>query len=138
MELLGPKTAEDLAPKKKPPAAGAQSGQTKDKKAADRGKNKGVTVNGEASGGGEGDANKETAQTIAELMRSPAMTSLHAPGKNHTTDGYVVTSKTPELLAAHLKVCYEELIQRTNLFPSFHAWTTDTEDERSNNTWNFS
>jgi hypothetical protein len=43
---------------------------------------------------------EEGAATIAELMKNKV--HFHAPGQNHTTDGYVVTSHTERLLREHL------------------------------------
>jgi glutaminyl-tRNA synthetase len=43
---------------------------------------------------------EEGAATIAELMKNKV--HFHAPGQNHTTDGYVVTSQTERLLREHL------------------------------------
>jgi glutaminyl-tRNA synthetase len=48
---------------------------------------------------GEGEE-EEGAATIAELMKNKV--HFHAPGQNHTTDGYVVTSQTERLLREHL------------------------------------
>jgi hypothetical protein len=48
---------------------------------------------------GEGEE-EEGAATIAELMKNKV--HFHAPGQNHTTDGYVVTSHTERLLREHL------------------------------------
>lgn len=40
--------------------------------------------------------------SFIDLIRSKS--HFHKPGENHTTDGYVETSRTKELLAQHLKV----------------------------------
>ena len=43
---------------------------------------------------------EEGAATIAELMKNKV--HFHAPGQNHTTDGYMVTDNTERLLREHL------------------------------------
>ena len=40
--------------------------------------------------------------TIGELMKNKV--HFHKVGENYKTDGYVVTPKTAELLAEHLKI----------------------------------
>jgi len=79
LDLLGPKTDEDLLP----PVKG-------DKKKGE--KKKKVEV--------EEKAEEEGAATIAELMKTKV--HFHAPGQNHTTDGYVSNSATGDRLAAHM------------------------------------
>ncbi|CAG0913875.1 unnamed protein product [Notodromas monacha] len=91
-DLLGPKTALDLAPKPKTKPVGKTTKQGVETK-------KGAAAANDVDGGGGGD---QTSQTVSELMKSPAMTALHEPGKNHTTDGYVVTKNTQKLLKEHM------------------------------------
>jgi glutaminyl-tRNA synthetase len=43
---------------------------------------------------------EEGAATIAELMKNKV--HFHAPGQNHTTDGYIVTPNTERILREHL------------------------------------
>lgn len=87
-DLLGEKTAADLAP---PPK------KQKEKKPA------------ENVGKGDKQANVEDASkvsdgasSIAELMKTKV--HFHAPGENYKTDGYVVTPNTERLLKEHLKI----------------------------------
>ena len=91
LDLLGPKTEADLAP---PPKA------EKKKKGGDEKKSKPEKTPQE-NGVSSGDAEEDGAATIAELMKTKV--HFHKPGDNFTTDGYVVTPKTKEILAAHLK-----------------------------------
>ena len=90
LDLLGPKTDADLAP---PPKTEKKKGDKK-KPAAAVVKEEGT--NGEAAPEEEDDG----AATIAELMKTKV--HFHAPGQNHTTDGYVTTPTTKDRLAKHL------------------------------------
>jgi len=83
LNLLGPKTDEDLAPVKKQ----KNQGPKEEKKASK------PTNNPEEE--------TEGAATISELMKNKV--HFHAPGANHTTDGYLVTPDTERLLSEHLK-----------------------------------
>jgi len=83
LQILGPKTEEDL----KPPAKA-------DKKKAEKKK---PEVNKES----EDKAEEEGAATIAELMKTKV--HFHAPGENHTTDGYVNTPTTAQRLKEHME-----------------------------------
>ncbi|CAJ0579634.1 unnamed protein product, partial [Mesorhabditis spiculigera] len=99
LEVLGPKTEEDLAPKKKTkkeekpkeakPTA-AKSGQPKEAK--------------------EDELATDGASTIEELMRTRA--NFHKPGENFTQDGYVVTPKTKDILKQHLKETGGKVVTR--------------------------
>jgi len=81
LNLLGPKTEEDLAPPKKQKIPGPKEEKaTKPKEVIEE--------------------ESEGAATIAELMKNKV--HFHAPGKNHTTDGYQITPDTERLLAEHL------------------------------------
>lgn len=84
LDLLGPKTDEDLAP---PPKT--------EKKKAEKKKPAETKVEAAAEEVDDG------AATIAELMKTKV--HFHAPGQNHTTDGYVTNSTTAQRLQDHLK-----------------------------------
>lgn len=83
LNILGPKTDEDLAPVKKQKNEGKkekkEDAKAKEKSAED--------TDGEA--------------TIAELMKNKV--HFHQPGQNHTTDGYQITADTERLLGEHLQ-----------------------------------
>jgi len=81
LQLLGPKTEEDLKP---PPKA--------EKKKPEKKK---TEVKKEVT-----EEEEEGAATIAELMKTKV--HFHAPGDNHTTDGYVNTPTTALRLKEHL------------------------------------
>lgn len=83
-DLLGEKTAADLAP---PPK------KQKEKKEAELKPNAAESKSSEVVDG---------ASSIAELMKTKV--HFHAPGENFKTDGYVVTPNTERLLKEHLKV----------------------------------
>lgn len=83
-DLLGEKTAADLAP---PPKV-----EKKPKEKKESLKEVATTV--------ENSSVKDGAQSIAELMKK---VRFHAPGENHKTDGYVITEHTERLLKQHLK-----------------------------------
>lgn len=92
-DLLGEKTAADLAP---PPK------KQKEKKEVDV-KGKGSAAEKNVTNSGD-DTSKigDGASSIAELMKTKI--HFHAPGENYKTDGYVVTPNTDKLLKAHLKI----------------------------------
>ena len=90
LDLLGPKTEADLAPQ-----ARATREKRKERRERPPAAN-GNPVAAEDDDGGVGGG----AATIAELMRTKVR--FHAPGENHTTDGYVSTPETRRLLAEHL------------------------------------
>uniref|UniRef100_A0A914VYG5 Probable glutamine--tRNA ligase n=1 Tax=Plectus sambesii TaxID=2011161 RepID=A0A914VYG5_9BILA len=104
LELLGPKTADELtgqAGKKKaaPTTNGPAAKDTSDKK-------KGGKPAADKAETGKNDAELEHiaedgAATIEELMRKK--THFHKVGDNFKTDGYVVTENTMKLLAQHVK-----------------------------------
>ncbi len=96
LDLLGPKTEADLAPPPKVPKV-----PKADKKGVKGGEAKAAAAVNGGDVNGAGDTEEDGAATIAELMRTKV--HLHKPGDNFTTDGYVVTPKTKELIAAHLK-----------------------------------
>lgn len=84
VSLLGPKTAEDLAPAPKT-----------DKKAAKPKAEKTTVVEKKQ------ETNSDTGLTIMDVMKK---VNFHAPGENYKTDGYVVTENTKRLLEEHLKI----------------------------------
>ncbi|XP_059475258.1 probable glutamine--tRNA ligase [Neocloeon triangulifer] len=84
LNLLGPKTDEDLAPAPK----------QNDKKAAKPPKEKKPEKSA-----AEAPAEK---LTMAEFLKTKVF--FHKPGENYKTDGYVTTPKTMELLKEHLKI----------------------------------
>jgi len=88
LDLLGPKTDEDLAP---PPKAEKKKVEKKKAPAADV---ETKEMNGDI-------VEDDGAATIAELMKTKV--HFHLPGQNHTTDGYVTTPTTAQRLADHLK-----------------------------------
>ncbi|CAI4226497.1 unnamed protein product [Auanema sp. JU1783] len=96
MELLGAKTEEDLMPKKK---------EKKKEEKVEKPKKKDVSTN-EASGNDE----IQGAATIEELMRTRA--NFHKVGENFTTDGYVTTPLTKELIRKHLEATGGKVITR--------------------------
>jgi len=79
LDLLGPKTDEDLKPVAK-----------SDKKKPEK-KVKKVDTTEDV---------EEGAATISELMKTKV--HFHSPGENHTTDGYVTTPSTGARLSQHL------------------------------------
>jgi glutaminyl-tRNA synthetase len=90
-DLLGPKTEADLAP---PPKV-----EKKPKTAVTNGVEKSKTPVVATS---TDDAEAQSgAATIAELMKTKV--NFHKPGENYKTDGYVITDKTMDILAEHLK-----------------------------------
>jgi glutaminyl-tRNA synthetase len=84
LSLLGPKTDEDLAPAPK----------QNDKKANKAPKEKKVEKAAD-------DAPQEKL-SMAEFLKTKVL--FHKPGMNYTTDGYVTTPKTMDLLKQHLKI----------------------------------
>lgn len=89
LDLLGPKTDEDLAP---PPKV--------EKKKGDKKKAPAVTDNTDTKSK-VSVSEDDGAATIADLMKTKV--HFHEPGQNHTTDGYVSTPNTAQRLAEHLK-----------------------------------
>jgi len=85
LNTLGPKTDEDLAPPKKADKKKGGAGDSKPSKEVKKEKD---------------DVVDDGAATITELLRNKV--HFHAPGQNHTTDGYVVTKDTERHLAEHL------------------------------------
>jgi len=91
LDLLGPKTDEDLLP---PPK------KEKNKGTGKAGKGKDGSGKGKVEAGQEDKEEEEGAATIMELMKTKV--HFHKPGENHTTDGYVSNATTKARLAAHL------------------------------------
>ena len=92
LDLLGPKTEADLAP---PPKKDKKSGKgdKNDANKKDQNNKKESKPDDEVAGDG--------AATITELMRNKV--HFHKPGENYKMDGYVITDKTMDILASHLK-----------------------------------
>ncbi|TRY62895.1 hypothetical protein TCAL_00369 [Tigriopus californicus] len=99
LDLLGPKTEADMAPlpkaSKKKPEPEAKAAQAKNQGSEAKGQ---IKTQAPARNNA---VESEEFESIAELMKTKV--HFHKPGQNFTTDGYVVTPKTQELLAAHLK-----------------------------------
>ncbi|RCN52115.1 tRNA ligase class I, catalytic domain protein [Ancylostoma caninum] len=106
LELLGPKTVEDLAPKKK--IKKEEKPQEK-KPAAKRSPEIGVNAAKAPQENGFPEES-EGAATIEELMRTRA--HFHKVGENYTTDGYITTPKTKELLRKHVEATGGKVITR--------------------------
>ncbi|XP_026669376.1 probable glutamine--tRNA ligase [Ceratina calcarata] len=87
LDLLGPKSAADLAPPPKPSKQGKVKKPVKEKV-----QQKNVSAASEKVG----------AQTISELMKTKV--HFHKPGENYKTEGYIVTPNTHKLLEQHLKI----------------------------------
>lgn len=95
-DLLGEKTAADLAP---PPKV--------DKKKEKKLPNVSKAASAKDSGSTEvaadtSDSLKDGANSIGELMKTKV--HFHLPGENYKTDGYVVTEHTDRLIKEHLAV----------------------------------
>ncbi|KAK6048366.1 glutamine--tRNA ligase, non-specific RNA binding region part 2, partial [Cooperia oncophora] len=93
LELLGPKTIDELMPKKKI----KKEEKPQEKKVAAKKESK---ENGIADQHGIVEES-DGAATIEELMRTRA--HFHKVGENYTTDGYITTPHTKELLKKHLE-----------------------------------
>jgi len=83
LDLLGPKTDEDLLP---PPKAEKKKAEKKKPVKDDKPKKE--------------EEEEEGAATISELMKTKV--HFHKPGENYTTDGYVTTPTTKDRLKEHL------------------------------------
>ncbi|XP_076022736.1 glutamine--tRNA ligase isoform X2 [Genypterus blacodes] len=86
LHLLGPKTEADLEKKPKAPKAKVAENDVKVKKEE-------VALNG--------DVNTE-GKSLMEQLRGEAL-KFHKPGENYTTEGYVITPNTMDLLKKHLE-----------------------------------
>ncbi|EFO97175.1 hypothetical protein CRE_03478 [Caenorhabditis remanei] len=107
LELLGPKTAEDLAPKKKEKKVEAPKVQ-KTKEIGE--KSRELNVIKDPSRPDNEELNSEGAETMDELLRTRA--HFHKVGENFKTDGYVTTPKTAELLKAHVAAVGGKVVTR--------------------------
>ncbi|KAK6020951.1 glutamine--tRNA ligase, non-specific RNA binding region part 2, partial [Ostertagia ostertagi] len=95
LELLGPKTIDEILPRKK----AKKEDKPLEKKVAGK---KGVALEKEVTTEQNGLIEEsDGAATIEELMRTRA--HFHKVGENYTTDGYVTTPHTKELLRKHLE-----------------------------------
>lgn len=86
LHLLGPKTESDLEKKPKAPKTKSSDNEVKMKKTETAG-------NGEVPVEGN---------SLMEQLRGEAL-KFHKPGENYTTEGYVVTPNTKNLLKKHLE-----------------------------------
>uniref|UniRef100_A0AC35UI35 Glutamine--tRNA ligase n=1 Tax=Rhabditophanes sp. KR3021 TaxID=114890 RepID=A0AC35UI35_9BILA len=84
LSLLGPKTEDDLLPKKVKKVAAPKATEKVAKKVEQK-----------------NEEETDSSETIEELMKTRA--NFHKPGENYTTDGYEVTPNTMNLLKEHLK-----------------------------------
>ncbi|TMS39357.1 hypothetical protein L596_005895 [Steinernema carpocapsae] len=99
LELLGPKTEEELNPQRKKKAPkDAQKAPAKEtsKTAGAKAKEESPVVDG--------------APTIEELMRTRA--NFHKVGENYKTDGYPLTKNTEHLLKEHVKRVSGKVVTR--------------------------
>ncbi|PAV91745.1 hypothetical protein WR25_09248 [Diploscapter pachys] len=103
LELLGPKTAEDLAPKKVKKEESKPANEAAGKK-----EKLPAQTNGNAAGSEA--MNEDGAATIEELMKTKA--HFHKVGENYKTDGYVVTPNTKELLQKHVQAVGGKVVTR--------------------------
>ncbi|XP_077369978.1 glutamine--tRNA ligase [Festucalex cinctus] len=87
LHLLGPKTEADLEKKSKPQKNKAEN-EVKTKKDE-------VTLNGEVTA--------VEGKSLMEQLRGEAL-KFHKPGENYTTEDYVVTPNTMDLLKKHLEL----------------------------------
>ncbi|XP_077404313.1 glutamine--tRNA ligase [Vanacampus margaritifer] len=87
LHLLGPKTEADLEKKSKPQKNKVEN-EVKTKKEE-------VTLNGEVTG--------VEGKSLMEQLRGEAL-KFHKPGENYTTEGYVVTPNTMDLLKMHMEL----------------------------------
>ncbi|RWS09661.1 putative glutamine--tRNA ligase-like protein [Dinothrombium tinctorium] len=90
LHLLGPKTENDKIAKSKAPKPPTKTNGDDN-----------VKVETVAEDG---------AKTIYDLMRNK--THFHKPGENYKTEGYVITSKTMELISQHLKATGGKVVTR--------------------------
>ncbi|XP_033229804.1 probable glutamine--tRNA ligase [Belonocnema kinseyi] len=91
LDLLGPRTAADLAPVPKE--------SKKKQKAPEKDAKKKSSVDAQK---GEASNDKVEAETISELMKTKV--HFHKPGENYKTEGYVLTPNTHKLLEEHLRI----------------------------------
>ncbi|KAK0428027.1 hypothetical protein QR680_010554 [Steinernema hermaphroditum] len=94
-ELLGPKTEEELNPKKKKAVKPAAKPKDEPKKSNDA----------------ENEAAVDGAATIEELMRTRTK-DFHKVGENYKTDGYVVTPDMERILKEHVKRVNGKVVTR--------------------------
>ncbi|XP_067096005.1 glutamine--tRNA ligase [Osmerus mordax] len=87
LHLLGPKTEADLEKKPKVQKTKAPESEAKVKK-------EDLAVNGDVKG---------ECKSLMEQLRGEAL-KFHKPGENYTTEGYVVTPNTMNLLKQHLEL----------------------------------
>lgn len=95
LDLLGPKTEEDLLPVSKKSAKSAKPtsiSKNREEKKVDTKYNIIIEQNGDES---------DKSLTITEVM---SKVNFHKPGENYKTDGYVITPNTMKLMDEHIKI----------------------------------
>eukprot|EP00057_Strongylocentrotus_purpuratus_P031662 XP_785259.3 PREDICTED: glutamine--tRNA ligase [Strongylocentrotus purpuratus] len=97
--LLGPKTEADMVKPSKDGKKEKSGGEAKGKSAK---KSKEEQRKSEPEKDLESPAEPKSFSSISQLMGDAVR--FHKPGDNYKTDGYVITSKTMELLQQHLKL----------------------------------
>lgn len=109
LDLLGPKTEEDLIQTSKRPTK-TDNVSNKVKSTADKTikKEKNQACEADTGIAQNGFDNKEP-ETITELMQK---INFHKPGENYKTDGYIVTENTKKLLEEHLRITKEQVRTR--------------------------
>eukprot|EP00795_Rhopilema_esculentum_P002262 gene2262-17873_t len=95
LDLLGPKTEEDLAPVKKEKGGKQQSKPEKSKKSGDEKPKVHQALDLDAIMNA---IDPKTMYLTGEAAK------FHKPGENYKTDGYVITPKTMELMKEHLEI----------------------------------
>ncbi|EJD73912.1 CBR-ERS-1 protein [Loa loa] len=101
MLLLGPKTVDDLYPKKE------KASKNKSEQNALSVSDPIMSKNAEAN---NAQKEEETVDTIEELMRKK--TIFHKVGENYKTGGYVITPNTMELLKKHIEAVKGKVVTR--------------------------
>uniref|UniRef100_A0A2K6WLB3 Probable glutamine--tRNA ligase n=1 Tax=Onchocerca volvulus TaxID=6282 RepID=A0A2K6WLB3_ONCVO len=101
MLLLGPKTVDDLYPKKE------KGSKNKSEQVAASSSNAIISKNIEPKCIQK---EEETVDTVEELMRKK--TIFHKVGENYKTSGYVITPNTMELLKEHVKAVKGRVVTR--------------------------
>ncbi|VDK74853.1 unnamed protein product [Litomosoides sigmodontis] len=101
MLLLGPKTVDDLYPKK-------GKASTNKPEHVDIGHSNSIVS--ENAGLNSTKKEEETIETIEELMRKK--TIFHKVGENYKTDGYVITLNTMDLLRKHVDAVNGKVVTR--------------------------
>uniref|UniRef100_A0AAF5PQT3 Probable glutamine--tRNA ligase n=1 Tax=Wuchereria bancrofti TaxID=6293 RepID=A0AAF5PQT3_WUCBA len=101
MLLLGPKTIDDLYPKKE------KTSENKSRQTATGDSNSIVSKNIESNSTHK---EEEAGVTLEELMRKKTL--FHKVGENYKTSGYVITPNTMELLKKHVEAVKGQVVTR--------------------------